>query len=106
QDIISTYTDTSEDIPLSPEQRDPFDNRKHFPLGLQITQQSYSWSYEYAQDFVLIDLFVKNIGVKKIRDMYMGLYIDADCGHVEENPYGEFGAQDDICGFRHLVTSP
>ena len=106
QDIIAVYTDTSADIPLSPEQRDPFDNRKHFPLGLQITQQSYSWSYEYAEDFVLIDLFVKNIGVKKIRNMYMGLYIDADVGHKDEDPYGEYGAQDDICGFRHLVTSP
>jgi hypothetical protein len=106
QDIIAVYTDTSADIPLSPEQRDPFDNRKHFPLGLQIKQQSYSWSYEYAEDFVLIDLFVKNIGVKKIKDMYMGLYVDADCGHKDEDPYGAYGAQDDICGFRHLVTSP
>ncbi len=106
QDIIAVYTDTSADIPLSPEQRDPFDNRKHFPLGLQIKQQSYSWSYEYAEDFVLIDLFVKNIGVKKIRNMYMGLYVDADCGHVSEDPYGLFGAQDDICGFKHLVSSP
>jgi len=106
QDIIAVYTDTSADIPLSPEQRDPFDNRKHFPLDLQITQQSYSWSYEYAEDFVLIDLFVKNIGVKKIRNMYMGLYIDGDVAHKDENPYGEFGAQDDICGFKHVVTDP
>jgi hypothetical protein len=106
QDIIAVYTDTSADIPLSPEQRDPFDDRKHFPLGLQIKQQSYSWSYEYAEDFVLIDLFVKNIGVRKIKDMYMGLYVDADVGHKDEDPYGEYGAQDDICGFRQLVTSP
>jgi hypothetical protein len=106
QDIIAAYTDTSAEIPLSPEQRDPFDNRKHFPLGLQIIQQSYSWSYEYAEDFVLIDLFVKNIGVKKIKDMYMGLYVDADVGHKDEDPYGQYGAQDDICGFRHMVTSP
>jgi hypothetical protein len=106
QDIISVYTDTSADIPLSPTQQDPWDNRKHYPLGLQVTQKSYSWSYEYAEDFVLIDLFVKNIGIKKIRDMYMGLYIDADVAHKDEDPYGEYGAQDDICGFRHLVTSP
>jgi hypothetical protein len=106
QDIIATYYDTSADIPLSPDDRDQWDNRKHFPLGLQVTQQSYSWSYEYAQDFVLIDLFVKNIGVRKIKDMYMGLYIDADVEYKDEDPYGQFGAQDDICGFRHLVTSP
>ena len=106
QDIIAVYSDTSADIPLSDQQKDPWDNRKHFPLGLQITQKSYSWSYEYAEDFVLIDFFVKNIGVRKIKDMYMGLYIDADVAHIDENPYGPYGAQDDICGFKHIVTSP
>jgi hypothetical protein len=106
QDIIAVYTDTSADIPLSPTQQDPWDNRQHFPLGLQITQKSYSWSYEYAEDFVLIDLFVKNIGVKRIKNMYMGLYIDADVEHADENPYGPYGAQDDICGFKHIITHP
>jgi hypothetical protein len=106
QDIIAVYTDTSANIPLSPQQTDPFDNRKHFPLNIQITQKSYSWSYEYAEDFVLIDFTIKNIGVRKIKDMYMGLYIDADVMHKDENSYGEYGAQDDICGFKHLVTAP
>ncbi|KPK99879.1 MAG: hypothetical protein AMJ91_05900, partial [candidate division Zixibacteria bacterium SM23_73_3] len=106
QDIIAVYTDTSADIPLSPEQEDPFDSRKHSPLGLQIAQKSYSWSYEYAEDFVLIDLIVKNIGVKRIRNMYLGLYIDGDVAHKDESPYGDYGAQDDICGFQHVITRP
>jgi hypothetical protein len=123
QDIIAVYTDSSADIPLSRTQRDPFDLRKHFPLYVQITQRSYSWSYEYAEDFVLIDFTIKNMWTKEegrppqppkihddevgiIRDMYVGLYIDADCGHIDEDPYGAYGAQDDICGFRELVTSP
>jgi hypothetical protein len=106
QDIIAVYTDTSADIPLSPDPRDDFDNRKHFPLNLQITQKSYSWSYEYAEDFVLIDFSVKNIGLRKIVNMYMGLYIDADVQHIDESPFGTYGAQDDICGFRHLVAAP
>ena len=108
QDIIAVYTDTSADIPLSPgkPETDDFDKRKHFPLGLQITQKSYSWSYEYAEDFVLIDLYVKNIGVKRLEKVYMGLYIDADCGHKDEDPYGNYGAQDDICGFRRVVGDP
>jgi parallel beta-helix repeat protein len=106
QDIIAVYTDTSADIPLSPQQQDPWDNRKHFPLDIQITQKSYSWSYEYAEDFVLIDFTIKNIGVKNIDSMYMGFHIDADVQHIDEDPYGQYGAQDDICGFRHLVTAP
>ena len=106
QDIIAVFTDTSADIPLSSQQRDPFDNRKHFPLGIEVTQKCYCWSYEYAEDFVLIDIILKNIGVKKIKDMYMGLYVDADVGHIDENPYGSYGAQDDICGFKQVRTQP
>jgi len=106
QDVIAVYTDTSADIPLSPQQRDPFDNRKHFPLDIQITQKSYSWSYEYAEDFLLIDFTIKNIGFKKIKEMYMGFYVDADVQHIDESPYGTYGPRDDICGFRHLVTAP
>jgi hypothetical protein len=102
QDIISVYTDTCVSCCV----RDDWDQRPHFPLGLQITQKSYSWSYEYAEDFVLFDFSIKNIGVKKIKDMYMGLYIDADVTHIDEPPYGQnYGPQDDICGFRHLVTA-
>ena len=86
QDIIAVYTDTSADIPLSPQQMIPWDNRKHFPLNIQITQKSYSWSYEYAEDFVLIDFTIKNIGVKKIKDMYVGLYVDADVMHIRRKP--------------------
>jgi hypothetical protein len=123
QDIIAVYTDTSADIPLSQQDRDPFDLRKHNALFVQVTQRSYSWSYEYAEDFVLMDFTIKNMWTPEgdrppeeppkineemmtIRDMYIGLYIDADCGHINEDPYGEYGAQDDICGFRELVTSP
>jgi len=106
QDIIAVYTDTCPKPPLCPWCPDPWDRRDHFPLNIQITQKSYSWSYEYAEDFVLIDFTIKNIGVKRIRDMYVGLYVDADVMHFEENSYGQYGAQDDICGFRKLVTSP
>jgi hypothetical protein len=107
QDIIAVYTDTCPKPPLCPWCPDPFDQRDHFPLNIQVTQKSYSWSYEYAQDFVLIDFTIKNIGFKKIRDMYVGLYVDADVQYYEENGYGPiYGAQDDICGFRKVVTAP
>jgi hypothetical protein len=106
QDIIAVYTDTSAEVPLSPQRVDTWDQRKHHPLNVQITQKSYSWSYEYAEDFVLIDFTIKNIGVRKLKEMYVGLYVDADVAHKDEDPYGAFGAQDDICGFRQTVTVP
>ncbi len=104
QDYIAVYTDTIT-IPslVNP---DPNDNRPHIPLGIEITQRSYAWSYEYAEDFILFDFDINNIGNRNLRDLWVGLYIDADVYHTSENPYGaEQGAQDDICGFIDSATS-
>ncbi|MCD6594697.1 hypothetical protein J7L68_03370 [bacterium] len=69
----------------------------HRPIGIAIHQESYAWSYNYANNFVFIDYIFNNIrdDDRTIRDMYIGLYIDGDVGHVETPDY----AQDDITGF-------
>jgi hypothetical protein len=102
QDFIAVYTDTLV-AGLTP---DPNDGRNHIPLELRIVQKSYSWSYEYAEDFILIDFEIENLGDKSLKAVWIGLYIDADVLHMSEDPYGgEQGAQDDICGFlRHYVS--
>jgi hypothetical protein len=98
QDYIAVYTDTTTITSLV--NPDPNDGRPHIPLGIEITQRSYAWSYEYAEDFILFDFDIANIGQRDLRGMWVGLYIDADVYHSSENPYGnEQGAQDDICGF-------
>ncbi len=100
QDFIAEYTDTLTDQQfVSP---DPFTG-PHVPLFIKIHQNSYSWSYSYAQDFVLLDFLLENIGVDSLRQLYMGLYIDADVYHKSRR--GD-GFQDDICGFRHAVPNP
>ena len=78
QDFICVYTDTVL-IGVSP---DPNDNRPHIPLHVRIIQKSYSWSYEYAEDFVLIDWEFENIGNAPLRNVWIGLYIDADVWHT------------------------
>lgn len=102
QDFIAVYTDTIV-AGLTP---DPNDGRNHIPLWLRIVQKSYSWSYEYAEDFILIDFEIENLGNKPLNDVWIGLYVDGDVLHMSEDPYGGGqGAQDDICGFRHYVSS-
>jgi hypothetical protein len=99
QDFIAVYTDTHTNVSyVTP---DPNDQRNHIPLGIQIIQRSYAWSYEYAEDFVLFDFDIVNMNSDEIlKNLWVGLYIDADVLHSSENPYGaEQGAQDDLCGF-------
>ncbi len=80
QDYIATYTDTF--TTSSFVVRDPIDGRQHIPLRLAIKQKSYSWSYEYAEDFVLFDYEFKNIGQRNLKNVWLAMYIDADVYHT------------------------
>jgi hypothetical protein len=91
QDFIAVYTDTLVDPQLTP----PVDGVLHEPLGLRVTQTSYSWSYEYASNIVIIDYEVENIASKYLKNLFVGLYVDADVGR---RGYSEKNL-DDIAGF-------
>jgi hypothetical protein len=107
QDIIAHFADTA-NAPLTQQPiTNDWDGRPHIPIGVAITQKSYSWSYEYAKDFVLIDYVIKNVNeTKSINNMWIGIYIDADVSHTSESPYAnEAGAQDDIAGYVDSVET-
>ncbi|MCD6098509.1 hypothetical protein J7K18_06410 [bacterium] len=89
QDFIAYYTDTLMDPTWVP--------TGHRPIGIAVTQKSYAWSYDYAKNFVFFDYWFKNIRKdgKTLEDVYIGLYIDADVGHIDTDEF----AQDDITGF-------
>ncbi len=99
QDFIAVYTDTLTDPNYV--NTDPMDGG-HFPLGIKITQKSYAWSYAYARDFIIIDWEIENIADNYLRNLYVGLYIDADVGAIWEQTRGGLleGHTDDVCGFQ------
>jgi hypothetical protein len=102
QDFIAVYTDTLRDRFWVND--DPVDG-EHFPLGIKITQQSYAWSQNFARDFILIDYQIENIASNYLKNVYVGLYIDADVGREDEQPHW---MNDDICGFQryYYYTRP
>lgn len=101
QDYVAVYYDTLTDQTyVAP---DPDAGRPHRPIGLKIMQKSYSWSYDYAQDFILIDFILHNISDQVIEKPYMALYVDADCWH-EATPGSGFA--DDYSGYLEVVPSP
>ena len=75
--------------------------RTHLPLGVKITQRSYAWGYDYAEDFVIFDCELVNMSFNHLKNMYIGLFMDNDCSR--ENNYN--GYFDDICGFRTTAPS-
>ena len=102
EDIIISYTDTVTSASLVG--RDPFDGRGHIPLGLEILQRSMAWSYSYADDFILFDYQIKNIGDKRLRKVYMSIWVDGDTWHTSRN--NPEGWDDDIAGFYRTHPAP
>ncbi|MFH1687506.1 MAG: hypothetical protein ABIE70_08300 [bacterium] len=96
EDYIVVYMDTLTDG-VEPD----FFGRPHTPLNIEVTQSSYAWSYSYAEDFVLFDYKIRNIGTRTLEEVYMGIYVDAD---VAWEGADIEGATDDITGF--LSTWP
>ncbi|HEX2897904.1 MAG TPA: hypothetical protein VHP63_07645, partial [candidate division Zixibacteria bacterium] len=109
QDFISIFTDTFTtgvpDLGF-----DAVDFRGHRPLGIEVTQSSYAWSYAYTEDFVLFNYTIKNIGEKFLKDAYIGIYMDADVHPAGSNaalpvlnPFSPFkpptGGSEDLTGF-------
>jgi hypothetical protein len=91
QDFIAVYSDTLVDPQFTP----PVDGVVHKPLGIRVTQKSFSWSYEYASRVLIIDYEVENVAARYLKNLYIGLYVDGDVGrrgYQEKN-------LDDIAGF-------
>ncbi len=102
QDIIAQYTDTVTNPAFV--SRDPIDARGHIPLQIKVNQHTMAWSYSYADDFVLFDYEIQNIGSKRLRRVYMGIWVDGDVWHTSRN--SPEGWNDDIVGFLRTYPSP
>lgn len=97
QDFIATYSDTLKDpFWVAPDN----DGTLHRPLGVKITQTTYSFTQAFAEDFILIDYEFENIAANFLKNLYIGLYVDSDVGPGYENLHHT----DDICGFRQFAS--
>ena len=102
EDIIAVYTDTFLTNRASWVGRDEYSRRPHIPLGIEITDRSYAWSYGYAEDFILFNLSIKNIGHNLLQKAYFGILV---VPYVTQS--GAAGPYwDDVCGFLKRSWSP
>ncbi len=98
QDYIAVYFDTLTDAAYTG--FDYYTGQPHRPLGIKITQSSYAWGYDYAEDFIIFDYAIANVGEYDLDNAYIGLYFDLDAGK-EDTDNGD----DDICGFKKAAAS-
>ncbi len=49
----------------------------HAPLGVSIHLESYAWNFPFADNFVLLNYTIKNIGTDTLIDPYIGMWDNA-----------------------------
>ena len=102
EDILCEYTDTFTNPSLV--DLDLADNTPHRPLGIKVSQRSMAWAYSYADDFILFDYQIQNIGRNQLENVYMGIWVDGDVWHTSR--MGPEGWNDDMVGFYRYHPAP
>lgn len=72
QDFVMDFVDTNTIIPGTTQLIED-----HRPLGLSIRHESYAWNFPFANFFVIMNYWVKNVSNKYIDSIYTGLWTDA-----------------------------
>ena len=83
----------------------------HTPLGLEITERTFSWSASFADDFIIHEYSIKNVGIdadgdyypdteRDLIDFYFTVRLDADVSKVPD-----WGAEDVYSNIDDYVMS-
>ncbi len=100
QDIQAIYADTC--TTCFPQTIDWKDNRPHRPLGVEVRQQSYAWTYPWADAVILIAYTIKNVSTSQLSNLFAGIYVDGD---VVNREYAPLRYTDDMTGIRWVTTN-
>lgn len=71
QDFVMEYSDTS--ITLSGGEIIP----DHNPIGVAVHHESYAWNLSFANNFVIMNYWIKNVSGKYLDSVFVGLWTDA-----------------------------
>lgn len=70
QDFLMDYSDTNT-VFLNGE---PIID--HDPLGISVHQETYAWNFSFANFFVILNYWIKNVSNKNIDSVFVGLWTD------------------------------
>lgn len=71
QDFVMTYSDTSKTLAggeIIPD---------HNPIGVVIHHEVYNWNLSFANNFVIMNYWIKNVTNKYLDSVFVGLWTDA-----------------------------
>ena len=100
-DMIAVFYDTLTNPFFNTGNPDPEDGMVYKPMGLKVVQNSYSWASGWGQDWVLLDYWIHNIGTERLRQIYVGIFLDPDIGYLSTPGF----SNDDFSGFIFRLPS-
>ncbi len=71
QDFLMDYVDTNRTY-LNGEVIE-----NHSPIGISVHQETYTWNFPFANFFVIMNYWIKNVSNKYLDSVYVGLWTDA-----------------------------
>jgi len=74
---------------------------EHRAMNLYIQQRSFAWSTAGSNEFVGVDYKITNVGQERLRNVFIGFFVDADAG-PKSNP--NFFTDDQV-GFAQIDTT-
>ncbi|MGE5410392.1 MAG: hypothetical protein ACM3MI_05475 [Clostridiales bacterium] len=84
QDFVMDFVDTNRVLIGSNNEPIP----DHTPLGLSIHQEAYAWNYSFANFFVIMNYWIKNVSNKYIDSVLVGLWSDTVIRNTIISPPG------------------
>jgi hypothetical protein len=81
QMFTSVYRDTA--TFFNERIRDP--SKRHTPIGLEVVQESYQYTAPAFDDFVGLEFRIRNFGLRTVRQVFVGFFIDSDVGCLANN---------------------
>ncbi len=70
QDLYSVFTDTSTVYENGEQITD------HNPIGVVVRHEAYTWNYPFANFFVIMNYWIKNVSDQYLDSVYVGLWTD------------------------------
>ena len=75
----------------------------HTPLGIDVRLESYAWNFSFADAFVILNYYIKNVSDQTIENIYAGIWTDASVANMnytnKYEPGGGFTWYDNLDGY-------
>ena len=72
QDFIADFTDTNTTNPN--QNNEPIS--EHNPIGINVHLETYAFNYSFADNYVILNYWIKNVSANTIDSVFVGLYAD------------------------------